>query len=600
MTKATNKVQYFISELKRRNVVRRNTVYAATAFVILELVSIVVEPLNLPDWTLRMVIILLSIGFVISIVVSWIYDLTPEGIEKTKPVEELAEDTTLVHSNKWKLASYGSFVVIIALFVLNLYSRSGSSTQRGNHEKSIAVLPFENMSDSNEYAHLGNAITDEMIMQLCKIENFQVRSRTSVMQYSNTLKSSPVIGQELNANYLLEGSVQRHGDQVRIRIQLIQAATDEHIWAEVFEGAWEDIFTMQITASEQVASELMTVLSPEDIQRISMEPTSNMEAYDLYLKGNQANWHYWDDNDLAHIYTSIDYYLKAIELDPGYSLAYTGLGRGYWMLGHYAVKTSPEYWVEAKRLLRKAIDLDPNNGWAFAELGVVQHNWDWDSTASRKSFEKSLTLSPNNSNSYVHYIHLAHRLRNCNKLESLIHEYSINQSVKLKPGATWNQMLLECRGEFDEMLQIGNQSWNERASIPKSFYYYLACIESGNITKALKIAESIIERSVDPSIKQMMMGHALALQGDKEGAYAVIDGLNDLSESRDVSSIYFANIYHALGDVKNTKLYLDSAIQKRDWRVLAFGQASSMNLIRYEPWLEEIVQKSWIPLSSPL
>jgi adenylate cyclase len=200
-----NRVARFWQELKRRNVVRRNAVYAATAFVILELMSIIVEPLGLPDWTLLVIIILLSIGFIISIIFSWIYETGPDGgLEKTKPTQYNEGERQAPGSSTWKIASFISFIVIIGLIVLNVIPRFPPTETDQELEKSIAVLPFENMSNDAEDAYFGDAMTDEIIMQLYKIDAFEVRSRTSVMQYKTGEKTTPTIGDELKVKYMKE------------------------------------------------------------------------------------------------------------------------------------------------------------------------------------------------------------------------------------------------------------------------------------------------------------------------------------------------------------------------------------------------------------
>ena len=182
--------------------------------------------------------------------------MTPVGIEKTKSSKEIPKGEKSSTPNSWRIASYISFVVIVALILFHVQSRTSPSEVKAILEKSIAVLPFVNMSDDDEFAHFGDVITDEIIMQLYKINAFEVRSRTSIMQYKNTGKGSPAIGRELNVNYLLEGTAQRYQDQVRILVQLIHASSDDHIWGEIYEGEWKDIFNIQIKVAKQVAHEL--------------------------------------------------------------------------------------------------------------------------------------------------------------------------------------------------------------------------------------------------------------------------------------------------------------------------------------------------------
>ena len=252
-----NRLSRFWQELKRRKVIHVITVYAGAAFVIIELVNNITEPLKLPDWTPTLVIILLLIGFPVAAIFSWIYDIHPEGgLVKTEPADKIkAKDAPKV-SNGWKIASYISFVVIITLLVIQITSGRSSNRSLRNLEKSIAVLPFDNMGSDPEYAHLGGAFQDEIIMELQKIKSFdRVLSRTSTMQYEENKPAIPEIAEELDVNFLVEGSIQKHRDQVRIRVQVIRAKQEDHIWAGEYNDNWENIFTIQDQIAFEVAHE---------------------------------------------------------------------------------------------------------------------------------------------------------------------------------------------------------------------------------------------------------------------------------------------------------------------------------------------------------
>jgi TolB-like protein len=261
----------FWQELKRRKVIRVITVYAASAFVILELVSIIEDPLQLPDWTLAFVIVLLCIGFIITVIFSWIYDITPEGIEKTKPAIEVKENIPEKPSvfNVWKVATIVSVVVMIGLVIFNVVSNKARSRDIQKLEKSIAVLPFDNLSTDEEHSHIGDAITDEIIMELQKINEFdRVLSRSSTMQYKDNRPTIPEIAEKLGINFIIEGSIQRHNEEVSIRVQVIRSEPEDHIWGDEYNGKWEDIFSIQNDIAINVTKELQIVLSPIEIEQI--------------------------------------------------------------------------------------------------------------------------------------------------------------------------------------------------------------------------------------------------------------------------------------------------------------------------------------------
>jgi len=400
MSDKPNNPFQFWQELKRRKVFRVIAMYAATAFIIMEAGEIVLPRLGLPDWTVTFIIVLIIIGFPITVILSWIFDITPEGVKKTESIETVKEHEPLSEPVKRKLRVGDVIIAILVVVVVILaYPKIFKKGEVIELEKSIAVLPFENMSDDSEFAHLGDAITDEIIMQLYKINAFEVRSRTSIMQYKNTEKGSPLIGEELKVNYLLEGSTQRYEDQVRIRVQLIHASTDDHIWGNIFEGEWKDIFDIQINVAKQVARELKTVLSPEEVERIEDEPTENIEAYNLYLQGR----YFWNQEGRDDLDKSIECYKRALEIDPNYALAYSGMAASYTSYANSGYLPRRDVMFQAKKAAMKALEIDNTLGEAHAELAHarVTHDWNW--TEGEKGFKRALELNRNYASAHDRY-----------------------------------------------------------------------------------------------------------------------------------------------------------------------------------------------------
>ena len=299
MSTNPNKLSQFWQELKRRKVTRTITVYAAAAFVILELLSIIIDPLQLPDWTLQFAIVFLCISFIIAVILSWIYDVHPEGgIVKTEPADKVKAEDIPKSSNSWKIASYISFIVIVGLIVLNIIPRANSKKEI--LDKSIAILPFINDSQDKDNEHLINGIMEDLLINLQSIKELRVPGRTSVEQYRNNLKPIPEIASELNVAYIVEGSGQRYGNKIRLRVQLVEGATDKHLWADSYDeeikGA-EDIFRIQSQIAESIAAELEAIITPEEKQLIEKIPTTNLTAHDFYQRGREEYMHYWLDND---------------------------------------------------------------------------------------------------------------------------------------------------------------------------------------------------------------------------------------------------------------------------------------------------------------
>ena len=320
-----NKLSQFWQELKRRKVVRVITVYAAAAFVIMEVANNISDSLDLPVWISKWVVLLLGIGLIITILLSWIFDITPTGIQKTKPINEIDKEDAIASSNSWKIATYISLGLIILLIGFNILSLRNISRDIVVSDKTIAVLPFHNLSSDTTQAYFCDQIMEEILNQLDKVGAFSLRSRTSTDQYKNTEKISSVIGDELNVNFLIEGSVGLEGNKIKIWIKLINAKTDERIWSDDYVREKENIFNIQSDIAKKIAEKLKVVLSSEEIDKIEKMPTENNEAYIAYMRGKYyINLPHFDPKIWEQ---ALQNFKLAIETDTGFAMAYGELAR---------------------------------------------------------------------------------------------------------------------------------------------------------------------------------------------------------------------------------------------------------------------------------
>lgn len=354
MPEKTDNPYNFWEELKRRRVIGVIPVYAAAAFALLELVDIIADPLGFPAGTIKFVFILLLVGLVIAVILSWIYDITPEGVKKTKPSGEVEEKTKPAASNKWKTATYASVVIIVALVVLNI-TRSGKQAERiSKSEKTIAVLPFHNLSRDSAQAYFCDGIREEILNHLHHVGPFTVRSRTSSDHYRNTEKTTSAIAEELNVNFLVEGSVGCEENQLKIWIQLIDARNDEHIWSEDYIRERKQVFAIQSEIAQSITEALKVVLSPDEIEKMETRPTEDLQAYQAYMRGRYyvgqphfsvRNWN-----------LALQNFQQAVEIDTGFALAYAELARSharFYFLSHDLTESRRE---KADRAAVKALE----------------------------------------------------------------------------------------------------------------------------------------------------------------------------------------------------------------------------------------------------
>jgi TolB-like protein len=408
MTQKLNSFERFWKELKRRKVIHVITVYAAIAFGILQLVDIIGPSLKWPDWTMTFIIVLLCIGFIIAVFVSWVYDITPSGVKKTKPVSAVKhiDQTILPTSSGWKIATYVSGVIIVALVAFNFISRRNLNADISKLDKSIAVLPFLNESpvDSNKY--FINGIMEEVLTNLQKIKDFRVLSRTSTDQYKGQNRPTiPEIAKKLNVNYVVEGSGQKYGNTFRLRVQLIKAKGKEnHLWAKSYEEELREttgLFSIQSQIAQAIATELKAIMTPEEKQIIEKVPTSKMTAYDLYLKANDYQKEYQKTRNLSSYQTAVNLYDAALAIDSTYAKVYTGLAGIYYdryqsQMGTYF----KENYLDSMLVLTKiALSFDDKLDDAFYLQGMYYME-KGDFKEALDNFDRALEINPNYYSAY--------------------------------------------------------------------------------------------------------------------------------------------------------------------------------------------------------
>jgi TolB-like protein len=401
MPEHPNKMSQLWKELKRRKVFRVISVYAAAAFAILELSDIVAPSLGMPPWTLSFIIIILIIGFILAVILSWIYDIRPGGgIVKTEPVYTEKQGRKKKESGSWKIASYLSLVVIVALIILNIIPDKGAKGESEILDKSIAVLPFQNLSEEEGNEHFVDGLVEDLLSRLSVIEQLRVISRTSSDMYRERgMKSVPVIASELKVAYIVEGSVQRYGNKARITVQLINARKDQHLWAKSYDRNIEDVFKTQSEIAMRIASELNTILTSTQEFQIQETSTENIEAFEYYQMGR----YYWNKRTGEGYRKSIEYFDKAIEADPDYALAYAGKADTYNLMALQGWMNRQEGRDEAVELVYQALDLDENLAEAYTVLGTLMDFVDFDWEGAEQAFQRALKLNPNYATAHQYY-----------------------------------------------------------------------------------------------------------------------------------------------------------------------------------------------------
>ena len=316
-----------LRELQRRNVFKVAAAYAIVSWLLIQIIVSVEAPLALPPWSDTLVIVLLAVGFVIAVFLAWAYELTPDGIKQTKTVP-LADRVANTAGRKLDFAIIGLLVAAVAYMFVDNYVLAPQVSGESQTAGSIAVLPFENRSALEEDRFFVDGIHDELLTQLAQIGSLdKVISRTSVMEYRDLTRNLREIGTALGVSTILEGGVQRAGDRIRINVQLIDAATDNHLWAEVYdrEMSAENVFEIQSEVAMAIANALQLALTPDETIRLSAVPTRSTEAYTFYQSGND----YFRNPDFAALPTAVQQFQRAVDEDPDFALAWAKLARAH-------------------------------------------------------------------------------------------------------------------------------------------------------------------------------------------------------------------------------------------------------------------------------
>jgi TolB-like protein len=405
------------NELKRRNVFRVGVAYLVAAWLLMQVADVILNNIEAPDWVFHAILLVLGIGFPLILLFAWAFEMTPEGLKREREVDR-QQSITPQTGKKLNHIIIGVMALALAYFAYDKFvagrdvvedqqtAAARAGTQPGvaeEQQKSIAVLPLANRSAREEDQFFTDGIHDDLLTQLSKIADLKVISRTSVMRYRDTELPIPEIAKQLGVSTILEGGIQRSGNQVRINMQLIEAGTDRHLWAETYDRQLtaENLFAIQTEITRSITNALKTTLSPEEVARIETRQTNNLEALQELMRGQQL----LALRQVEAMEEGKAHFEQALELDPQFAQAMVGLANAHHLLNEYASVPEAESIIPAMGWLGRALDIDPHLGEAYMVRGeLYRHLEDWE--ASEADFLKAIELIPGNASAYHWYSNL--------------------------------------------------------------------------------------------------------------------------------------------------------------------------------------------------
>ncbi|MGI8480768.1 MAG: tetratricopeptide repeat protein, partial [Chthoniobacterales bacterium] len=392
----------FLTELKRRNVYKVAVAYAVGAWLLIQVATQVFPFFDFPNWAVRLVVLLTIVGFPVAVVCSWAFELTSEGIKREDKVDRRR---SITHRTGRKLTA---LIVVVAALAAGLmvfrflHSQQAIEPRKQAalgveiESKSIAVLPFENFSAEKANAYFAEGIQDEILTRLSKVADLKVISRTSTQHYKSAPDNLPEIAKQLGVAHILEGSVQKQGDRVRVNVQLIRAADDRHLWAEIFDRKLIDVFSVESEVAKAIADQLRVHLTGQEKQVMAAKPTDNPDAYDAYLRG--LAYTLKTQNTPANYLGAQKYFREAVRVDPKFALAWALLSyvdaRGYRTINLQPTVALRE---EARHAAETALALQPTLGEALVAKGFYHYGCLSDFKTAMLYYERARQFLPNSS-----------------------------------------------------------------------------------------------------------------------------------------------------------------------------------------------------------
>jgi TolB-like protein len=553
------KIDNFFAELKRRNVYKVAVAYAVVAWLTIQAASIFLPAFNAPQWAMQIVILILVVGFPIALAFSWAFEITPEGIVRESEVQA---DESVTHHTGRKIVALTIVLAVIAagLLIFQLVrARSTWSSAATTSNKSIAVLPFDNLSGDPQNAYFSEGVQDEILTRLAKIGELKVISRTSTQRFKSAPDDLREIARQLGVENILEGSVQKANDQVRVNVQLINALTDAHLWADTYDRKLTDIFAVETDIAKTVADVLQAKLTGSEQHVIAARPTENAEAHQLYLKGR----FFWNKRTGSDLKKSIDYFEQAIAIDPSYALAYAGVADGYVFLPGYTAGAPRDCYPKAMAAAKKALELDDTLAEARTSLALAIWYYDFDFSQANREFQRAIELNPNYAIAHQQYGN--NTLSALGRFDDAIAEGK--RAIELDPLSLVINADLGADYYFARRYDEAIAQLRKTLEMDPGYYYaYVTLGEALEMNGAPEsaIAEYQKARALndDPFVLGVL-AHIYAASGNKTEALKILGQLKELSKQRYVAAYTFALVYLGLGDKEQALHWLEQGYQDR-------------------------------------
>jgi TolB-like protein len=578
----------FFAELKRRNVYKVAVVYAVVSWLLIQIATQVFPFFEVPNWAIRLVVLLLIIGFPISLIIAWAFETTPEGIKRTEAADAARQRS---RGGAWIYVVLICAALSVGLFFVGRYTAGRatprhSEAARATPQKSIAVLPLLNESGDPGDEYFSDGLSEELIAALGQIRDLKVIGRSSSFRFKDRKEEPKTIGEKLGVSTLLEGTVRKQGNKVRIVAELINAADGTELWSRIFDRELKDIFAVQTEIAQAVAASLELTLLGKDTTAANAS-TQNVEAHNAYLQGH----FYFARRNVEDYRKAISFFDQAIRLDPDYALAYAERAEAWTWLGDLNTEHKKEAWAAAKRDAEKAVEVGPNLAEAHAALGWVRFFSEWKFAEGLAELKRARELAPANATANDL---LARVLIYVNQLAEA--EKLARQAIELDPLAYLARSnlarILLAEGKLDETDAEARKSAELQPTAAASRrWQVIVAVLRGDGEMALR------EAQLEPNEGYHRLELALAYyaRGDRAAADAALADM--VANDRDLLAYQIAEVYAWRGETDKAFEWLQISYDNHDTGLLSLLVDPLMRGLRGDARYKGMLEKIGLPTS---
>ncbi len=566
-----------IEELKRRNVFRVAIAYVIVAWLALQVADVVLNNVEAPAWVFTVIVLVLGIVFPLVLVFAWAFEMTPEGLKREHEVDR-TQSITARTGRKLDFTVIAVLTLAVAYFAYDRFiSADGEPAPDEFVDRSIAVLPFVNMSSDEEQEYFADGLSEELLNLLAKIPELRVASRSSAFQFKGQRIDIPVVAQQLNVAHILEGSVRKDGDRLRITAQLIKADDGFHMWSESYDRELQSVFAIQ----DEIANAVVDALRVELLGEAPKATETDPEAYALFLQGR----YFFNLGDTEDWTKSVDAYQQALEIDEDYAPAWAGLAVSYNNLADYGVINPLEGHGLARSAADRAVALDPSLAAGWTSLSVIKRIYDWDWEGAETAVQEALRLEPGNVDAVGEAADVAATLGRLDEAISLSQQAVALDPLGLGPLARQGGVLVAA-GRLDEAEAVKRHLLTLDPAYPSGRYSLAVVLifkdQSEDALREINQESSAIWKDVGLPLAL----YALGREEEADRALRVL-----IEEYGAVGAFQVAQTYAQRGDLDGAFEWLERAIVQRDGGIPNLLAAPFLNMLHDDPRWESLLDK---------